>query len=123
MAKAAAFMADMTDAHMSRQVMYHRGGDAVELRASVGRTAFEVDDGHGIVRFESRDYIVRADSLVLSAGATLPRRGDRIIEHDRDGDATVYEVVNVAGQPEWRPCDTSRRLIRIHTKLVTSPGQ
>ena len=121
MAQAAEFIAGKLAAELSRSVTYSRGGDSVAITASVGRSSFDVDDGHGMLRFETRDYIVRMDALVMGGVATLPRRGDRITEASTAGDV-AYEVVSVAGSPEWRPCDSSRVLIRIHTKLAgTSP--
>lgn len=120
MSRAAEFVARKLAASVSRPVTYVRGSDSVALDATVGRSAFEVDDGHGVVRFETRDYVVRMDALVLGGQATQPRRGDRIEEDAGNGTAVAYEVVNVAGSPEWRPCDSSRVLIRIHTKLAGS---
>jgi len=122
MARAAEFIAGKLAAELSRPVTYSRGGDSVAITASVGRSSFDVDDGHGMLRFETRDYIVRMDALVLGGVATLPRRGDRITEASTAGDV-AYEVVSVAGSPEWRPCDSSRVLIRIHTKLAGSSPQ
>ena len=116
MARAAEFIAGKLAAEMSRVVTYSRGGDSVALSATVGRSSFDVDDGHGMLRFETRDYIVRMDALVIGGVTTLPRRGDRITESAAAGDV-AYEVVAVAGGPEWRPCDSARVLIRIHTKL------
>ena len=80
MARAAEFIAGKLAAELSRSVTYSRGGDSVAITASVGRSSFDVDDGHGMLRFETRDYIVRMDALVLGGVATLPRRGDRITE-------------------------------------------
>ncbi len=121
MARAAEFIAGKLAASVSRPVTYVRGDDSVALDATVGRSSFDVDDGHGLMRFETRDYIVRADALVLAGVQVQPRRGDRVLEEVGDGSTVAYEVVNVAGSPEWRPCDSSRVLIRIHTKLAGSP--
>ena len=121
MARAAEFIAGKLAASVSRPVTYVRGDDSVALDATVGRSSFDVDDGHGVMRFETRDYIVRADPLVLAGVQVQPRRGDRVLEAVGDGSTVAYEVVNVAGSPEWRPCDSSRVLIRIHTKLAGSP--
>jgi hypothetical protein len=118
MARAAEFIAGKLAASVSRPVTYVRGNDSVVLDATVGRSSFDVDDGHGVMRFETRDYVVRMDALVLGGTATLPRRGDRVLEEMGDGNTVAYEVINVAGSPEWRPCDSSRVLIRIHTKLA-----
>ncbi len=119
MARAAEFIAAKLGAEMSRTVTYSRGSDTIALSATVGRSSFDVDDGHGMLRYQTRDYIVRADALILAGIATLPRRGDRITESTRSGEVTA-EVVSISGSPEWRPCDSSRVLIRIHTKLSST---
>ena len=50
--------------HAAGSVCYVRGGQTVELSATVGKTTFEVDDGYGVlVRHESRDYLVLAADL------------------------------------------------------------
>lgn len=121
MARAAEFIAGKLAANVSRPVTYVREADSAALDATVGRSSFDVDDGHGVMRFETRDYIVRADALVLAGVQVQPRRGDRVLEQVGDGSTVAYEVVNIAGSPEWRPCDSSRVLIRIHTKLAGSP--
>jgi hypothetical protein len=118
MARAAAFVADKLGAHASRRVTYVRGQEAAELDATVGRSSFDLDDGHGIVRFHVRDYVVRRADLVLSGIPAVPRRGDVVEERMPDGTCERHEVVNLAGAPEWRPCDSSGVLIRIHTKRL-----
>jgi hypothetical protein len=120
LARAAAFLADKLAAHASRRVTYIRGQEATSLDATVGRSSFDLDDGHGIVRYHVRDYVVRRSDLVLSGIPALPKRGDVIEERLPDGTSDRHEVVNLAGAPEWRPCDSSGVLIRIHTKRLDS---
>jgi hypothetical protein len=116
MARGAAFLADRLAAHASRRVTYVRAHEALDLDATVGLSSFELDSEHGIVRATTRDYVVRRSDLVLSGMPSLPRRGDTVEELLPDGTLQRHEVVSVGGMPEWRPCDSSGILIRIHTK-------
>ena len=104
--------------HLSRPVTYARGEGSVDVRATVGRTVFEVDDGTGILeQYESRDFIIRAADLVIDDVAVSPERGDRIRE-TQDGIVYVYEVMAPGRLPHAKFSDRSRRTLRIHTKLV-----
>ena len=108
------WLEDQRHRHLSRTVTYRRGAVSVELSATVGRTTFEIDSGTGFLeRIESRDY------LVLGGQATLPERGDLIVE--TDGSAVFsYEVTAPGTEPAWRYSDPYRKTLRIHTKLVES---
>jgi len=99
-------------------VTYERGADNVDLAATIGRTIFEVDNGHGVLeRIESRDYLALATDLVLVGLPVLPKRGDRIRE--TQGTVTyVYEVMAPGKEPEWRWSDPYRKTLRIHTKQI-----
>lgn len=102
--------------------MYERGGESVQIAATVGRTVFEQADDYGVIhRTESRDYLVLATDLVLSGTQTLPRAGDRIRESDGDK-VFVYEVMAPGGEPAYRFSDPYRRTLRIHTKQVAEEG-
>jgi len=105
-------------AHLSSSVSYHRGPLAVALLATIGKTVFEVDGGHGFLeRVESRDYLVRAEDLVFGGQAVLPQRGDRIQELE-EGVTFIYEVMAPGREPFFRYSDPYRKTLRIHTKLV-----
>lgn len=112
------WLEDQRHAHLTRTVVYQRGGESVELAATVGRTVFEQADEYGVVhRTESRDFLVRAADLVLAGSRTLPKVGDEIRE--TAGDQTlVYEVMAFGNQPPFRYGDPYRRTLRIHTKHV-----
>ena len=103
---------------MSRTVLYKRGAESVQVPATIGRTVFALDDGAGaILRTESRDYLIRAQHLVLSGVAELPKRGDQV--HDvQDGVIFIYEVVGPGDEPHFRFSDPYRKTLRIHTKQV-----
>ena len=112
------WLQDQRTKHASRSVTYQRGTDSVVLQATIGRTIFEIDNGHGVLeRIESRDFLVLANDLVLLGSAVLPKRGDRIRE--TQGTVTyVYEVIAPGKEPEWRWSDPYRETLRIHTKQV-----
>ena len=118
MARGAALLADLLAAHASRRVTYVRGQEALDIGATVGLSSFDLDSEHGIIRTSTRDYVVRRADLVLSGAESLPRRGDIVEERLADGTCERHEVVSVLGMPEWRPCDSSGVLIRIHTKRL-----
>ena len=113
-----AWLEAMRHAHTTHAVTYSRGAASVELAATVGRTEYDVDIGHGVVeRYESRDYLLRAADLVLAGAATTPQAGDRIAEVI--GTATVvYGVMAPAAEPLWAYADAGRLTMRVHTKQI-----
>jgi len=118
LADAARWLDDQRVRCLSRPVIYVRGEHSVEVQAGIGHTAFEVDDGTGVLeQYESRDFIVRAADLVLDSATVVPARGDRVRE-EQDGMVYVYEVMAPGRFPHAKFSDRSRRTLRIHTKLV-----
>lgn len=106
--------------HATREVTYRRGADAVVVKATIGRTLFEQDDGAGvIVRVQVRDYLIDTADLVLAGTPTLPAKGDRI-EEFYAGQKHTYEVLPLGGEQHWRYSDLYRRTLRIHTKLIAT---
>ncbi len=114
------WLEDQRHQHLTRLVTYQRGGDEVELSATIGRTVFEQDDhAGGLTRIESRDFLIRAVDLVLASEVTLPQPGDRIIETDSIATYT-YEVMAPGTESPWRYSDVNRLTLRIHTKHVAT---
>ena len=112
------WLQDQRTRHLSRTVVYERGADTTTLSATIGRTVFEIDDGHGVIqRHETRDFLVLADDLVLAGAKTLPHAGDRIRE-TQGTTVFVYEVMAPGNEPVWRYSDPYRKTLRIHTKHV-----
>lgn len=112
------WLEEMRTRHATGTVTYRRGADGVTLSATIGRTVFEVDDGFGVLqKFESRDFLVLADELVLGGSPVLPEAGDRI-EEVAGATTYVYEVMAPGKEPAWRYSDAYRRTLRIHTKQV-----
>ncbi|GJQ27807.1 MAG: hypothetical protein HBSAPP02_28390 [Phycisphaerae bacterium] len=118
--RGSAWLEDQRNRHMSRMVTYQRGGDSVDVAATIGRTEFEQADDFGVIhKFESRDYLVLTTDLVLAGVQALPKAGDRIRE--TDGAKTfVYEVMAPGNEPPFRYSDPYRRTLRIHTKHVAT---
>jgi hypothetical protein len=104
--------------HASREIVYRRGELGVSLKATIGRSLYDQDDGEGIVtRSQVRDFLIDTFSLLDSLIGSLPRRGDTIVEID--GDTTfIFEVMALGGDPPWRYSDPFRLKLRIHTKQV-----
>ncbi len=121
LAQGSSWLEDQRHAHLTRPVVYERGGEMLELLATIGRTLFEqVDASGGVVqKLESRDFLVRTEDLVLGGRPTLPKPGDRIRE-EAGGQVFVYEVMTPLGgnEPPFRNSDPNRRTLRIHTKHI-----
>jgi hypothetical protein len=98
--------------HLTSQVFYRRDSTSVEIPATIGKTVFKIEDEYGrIVHYESRDYLINAQDLVLNGTVVPPERGDEIVD-----EGFVYEVMAPASEPEWRYSDVFRNTLRIHTK-------
>jgi len=114
----AAWLQEQRTRHLTRTGTYLRGGESVELSATIGSTTFEQADEYGVLhRTESRDYLIAAGDLVLAGKLELPKPGDRIRETDGD-QIFLYEVMAPGGEPAWRYSDPYRRTLRIHTKFI-----
>lgn len=122
--KGLAWLDDQRHAHMTQTVLYVRDTEnasyVVELLATIGRTEFEQVDEFGIVhKLQSRDFLIRAEDLVLNSELTLPKAGDRVRE-TVGAQTFVYEVMAPGGEPPWRYSDPYRQALRIHTKHVAT---
>ena len=113
--QAAGWLGEMRQAYLSRPVVYSRGVESVAVQATVGRTLFEIDDGHGVIeKWQSRDFLVAAADLVVGGQLIEPRRGDRIIDGGK-----AYEVMAPGKEDVFRPSDPYGTTLRIHTKQVS----
>jgi hypothetical protein len=115
---ASAWLENQREQFLSRPVIYRRGSDGIKLPATIGRTVFALDDGAGgVLRTESRDYLIRTALLVLGGAPTLPRRGDQV--HEMVGAVVyVYEVMAPGDEPHYRFSDPYRKALRVHTKQI-----
>ena len=115
-----AWLADQMKTHGSVDVLYERGAEQVTVKATIGKTEFELDDGSGVVaRIQSRDFLIQAADLVLGGSSVLPVAGDRIRE-TQGATTFVYEVMAPGNEPHYRFSDPFRKLLRIHTKHVAT---
>ena len=68
-------------ANLAKPVTYRRNGESIPLHATVGKTVFRIDDGYGLVkRIVARDYLIRAEDLVVAGQRVEPQRGDEILD-------------------------------------------
>jgi len=112
------FLEDQRHKHMMRPVTYLRGGESAQVQATVGRTVFEQQDQFGAIqRTETRDYLVRAQDLVLGGAQALPGAGDRVREPSGTA-ALLYEVMSIGSEPPFRFSDPERTTLRIHTTFI-----
>lgn len=113
------WLGDQLKEHVSRPVVYRRGGDEANVQATIGRTLLKLDDGYGGVRMEwtDRDFLIHAADLVLGGNAVLPQRGD-LVRETQGATTFVYEVMAPGKEPAWRWSDVYRKLLRIHSKQV-----
>lgn len=118
LASASAWLQGKRHDHAAQTVIYRRGPLDVSLRATIGRTEFTRDDeaGASIVAV-SRDFLVRADELMLDGAFGRPLSGDYIIESTPTGQI-VHEVAAPGDQPVWRYSDAWRLTLRIHTNEI-----
>ena len=116
----ATWLANQLKTHASTDVIYVRGVDQVPIKATIGKTEFEIDDGSGVIqRIQSRDFLVHAADLQIGGSETLPQAGDKIRE-SQGSSAFVYEVMAPGDEPHYRFSDPFRKLLRIHTKHVAT---
>lgn len=93
-------------------VTYNRGVDSVALLVVPGRTSMELETTPGIITtVDSRDFLVLASELVLSAVTTLPERRDWI-----EYAGNRLEVMSPDGDRFYRYSDPYELILRIHTK-------
>ena len=119
----AQWLNDQQREHTSRTVIYQRGELSVEVPATIGRTVHDVENTYGIIeKVETRDFIIRAQDLVLDGGPISPQRGDRVTEAV-GGTTLVYEVMSPGtstGSSHYRFTDPYRLAFRIHTKHIAT---
>ncbi|MFB3894447.1 MAG: hypothetical protein ACE15C_20795 [Phycisphaerae bacterium] len=108
----------MRTAHLSRTVTYQRGGESVEIAATLGATSLDVSDEAGAtVRTRQTDFIVSADALVLGGVVVTPQVGDRILVPS-GGKTLVFEVLALPGGEHFRPADPMGTTLRVHAKQI-----
>ena len=95
-----------------RDVTYARGISTAVVKATIGRTEYETDDGQVVrTEFTDRDFLILAADLILNGLARLPEEGDQI----RETQGTSVLIFEVMG---WRYSDPYRRTFRLEAKHV-----
>lgn len=116
--RAAEFLQDKAETHMSEEVVYSRPGvGTVTVQAVVGETEYKLDNGEDFIdRIIRYDYTIRRTALVINGSQIMPERND-VIQHTLD-DGTVYtgRVLGEGGVPHFQDADGFGVAYRIHTK-------
>lgn len=103
----------------SRPVTYCRGTHRVAVHATVSRKVLDAITANGtVVTIERWDFLVAAEELAINGQKITPQPGDTLRE-TLGGVTRVYEVGNpVAGSDCYTFSDSSRIILRIHTKRI-----
>lgn len=117
LAQSARWLDDQRSQHLASPIRYRRGDLVVDLDATVGRTVFRHENAYGMVTHHvSRDFLIRAQDLVLGGQPVEPEPGDEVIEIS-ESPSRVHEVMSpTPDDPPWRYSDPQRCTLRIHTK-------
>lgn len=117
-----AFMTSVRKANLTRDAVYTRGSQSIDIRVELGRKLLRLDDGTGQLRVEMTDLdILVASDLDFSfdgIAPLTPERGD-LLTLVMPYDTQVFEVLPLGGEPAWRWSDSKNQsMYRIHLKLV-----
>jgi hypothetical protein len=114
MTEAVARLAGVFAVNASDLITYTQGQTTIsDLKATIGRTPFEVMDGEVMIAYESRDYIVSAADMVDGNGdPVIPASGDTIT----DADGTVREVSVPKPLNVYESIGPTGAVLKIHTK-------
>lgn len=120
--EAAVWQENLRKAYTAGDVQYLRapGDESFPVRATKGRSIFEVDDGSGFtVQLETTDWLILAEDFVDGGGELMvPAVGDQVIDAWSNAISRSYEVIAPSGRPQWRWSDPYHTTLRIHTKYV-----
>jgi hypothetical protein len=100
-------------------VVYARGVERIDVKATLGTKLLKISDGAGGFRMQwvDMDFIIPCASLVLSGRTVEPRKGD-VIELTRGEETARFEVLPISGEASWRD-DPHGTHWRIHGKRVS----
>lgn len=98
------------------EIVYRRGALYRPITASIGKGAFEQDDGDGgiVSAFTSRDYFIAVADF---APFDEPQEGDEIDE-TINGKRCTFQVVSPGGEQVSRFSDPGRTQYRVHTQEI-----
>jgi len=109
------FVNDQLAEHASQMVTYRRGEEAVDVRATVTRTEFEVERGTVVETYTATSFSFPAEDLVLSTGETEPARGDQVWWL-RGKSTIVFELMEQHGGGQAWEKDEFRNRWTVHCK-------
>lgn len=121
MAKGTAWLAAQLKAHASETVQYARGNLTCPIAASYGRREVIIESGAMTTSHEQWDFVITAADLILGGVVVKPSEGDSF-RVTVAGQVKVYEVLPIAGEECFRPCDPAGVQLRIHTKHARTEG-
>ena len=103
--------------YQSRTVSYRRGPASLSVVVIPGKTDFSAaDEFDATLDVNARDYLIKANELILDNVETRPEPGD-IIEDTIDGE--IFEVYAPGRAPEWKFSDKPYRgLLRVHVWVM-----
>jgi hypothetical protein len=120
--KASQWLGNKIANSLSNEIVYKRGAVSVPLAASRQKTTYEVIDFSGmVVKVESHDFVVLAESLVDGSTLLTPLPQDTI-EVTVGTVKSIFEVQalsqpNGTREQAYKPCDSWGHQIRIFTKF------
>lgn len=101
--------------HLAVDVYYCRGSSAVQLRATRGRSRFEVMGADGVsVSIETDDFIINVVDLEIDGQPVTPEASDFIVVGELDN-GLQYHVRARPGLPTHRYTDQFRNSFRVFT--------
>lgn len=117
-----AWLTGQLKANASEAIVYARGYDSVECRATLGTKLLKLDDGMGGFRMEwtDLDFLIPAADLDFGDGPITPLRGDVVhLTISGGSDVQTFEVVPYGGtEAVWRWADPHQSMIRVHAKYI-----
>lgn len=116
MADAATWFTNQLADNLSQTVTYRRGGLSVSLAATKCMVRAE-STPEGNIDFNPCDWLIKASAVILGGETVEPNKNDVIEESD----GQKWQVLPLAGEPEFRYSDQFRTCYRIHTKRTVEP--
>lgn len=125
-----AWLTGQLKTNASEAIVYARGYDSVECRATLGSKLLKLDDGMGGFRMEwtDLDFLIPAADLNFDGFPVIPERGDLVhltvapmnpSFNDGMDNVQTFEVVPYGGtEAVWRWADPHQSMMRVHTKYI-----
>ena len=113
------FLQTQRHTFMTDEVTYRRGLQSVVVKATVGKSEFELADESGFtIKTSVQDFLLMAADLILGGSTVTPKLGDQI-EMTRNSISVIFEVLTLPNGECWRYSDPFGKTLRIHTRQVS----